>query len=388
MKSMEYITVKINDINKPHVILAGSNLLNINNQEAIKNIENIENIVNTNICIITNETIAKIYLDQITNFFNNLKNKIYKIIHIIIPDGEQHKNQASLTYIWDKLLENKIPRSPTTLISLGGGVITDITGFAASTYQRGVDVIHIPTTLLAQIDASIGGKTAINHKLGKNMIGTFYQPKAIILDSNFLNTLPDNHFNSGMSEAIKYGLIWDNKFFKWLNKNKILIKNKDAKSLAYLIKTCAEIKANIIMQDPFDTKNLRTLLKLGHTFGHAIENISGYRTYSHGEAVSIGLLLALKYSIIEFPEKSDILKKLFTETKEFLEFFKLPTNLEKIANKHNIINDLLNSMSRDKKNVSTKISDIQLILVDDEGHSVKLPGKKELIHSVISDLLI
>lgn len=380
MEPMEYITVKINNINQPHMILTGSDLLNINNLESTKSIEK---IININICIITNETIAKIHLDKITNYFSNLKNKNYKIIHIIIPDGEQHKNQTSLTYIWDKLLENKIPRSSTTLISLGGGVITDIAGLAASTYQRGVDVIHIPTTLLAQIDAAIGGKTAINHDLGKNMIGTFYQPKAVILDSNFLSTLPDSHFNSAMSEAIKYGLIWDNDFFKWLNKNKILIKNKDPKALSYLIKTCAEIKANIIMQDPLETKNLRSLLNLGHTFAHAIENISGYGTYSHGEAVSIGILLALKYSIIEFTEKSDILKILFTETKEFLEFFQLPINLEKILNKNNIINDLITSMSRDKKNISTKTSDIQLILINKPGSAVKITGKKDIIKSVL-----
>lgn len=351
--------------------------------------KNISDLIKPNICIITNKTIAPIYIDKIINIFNNNNNNITKII---LPDGEEHKNLEQLSYIWNELLKNKIPRSSTTIISLGGGVVTDITGFAASTYLRGVDVIHIPTTLLAQIDASIGGKTAINHSLGKNMIGTFYQPKAIILDAVFLNTLPILDFNSAMSEAIKYGLIWDKQFFSWLIDNKANIKNKDQKALTHLIKTCAEIKAHIIMQDPLEQKGLRALLNLGHTFAHAIENIAGYGEYSHGEAVSIGIILALEYSINEFPENSLELKLILQNTIEFLDFFNLPINLNKLSNKYknqidNLIKNIIQNMSRDKKNISSDENNIQLILVNKAGKALQKTGDNKQIQSILKNYI-
>ena len=382
---MHKIEINITNKNISSTIFISNNLL-INKK--------ISDLIKPNICIITNKTIAPIYIDKIINIFNNNNNNNNNITKIILPDGEEHKNLEQLSYIWNELLKNKIPPSSTTIISLGGGVITDITGFAASTYLRGVDVIHIPTTLLAQIDASIGGKTAINHHLGKNMIGTFYQPKTIILDAIFLNTLPILDFNSAMSEAIKYGLIWDKKFFNWLIDNNKKIKNKDHKTLTHLIKTCAEIKANIIMQDPLEQKGLRALLNLGHTFAHAIENLAGYGEYTHGEAVSIGTILALEYSINKFPENSLELKLILQNTIEFLDFFDLPINLNKLSNKYknqnqldNLIKNIIKNMSRDKKNISTDENNIQLILVNKAGSALQETGDNKQIKSILNNYL-
>lgn len=238
--------------------------------------------------IVSNDTIAPLYLDQTKAFFS----KASQIKSVILPDGEQYKTLEYLNHIFDKLLQDNFSRD-CILVALGGGVIGDITGFAAACYQRGIDFIQIPTTLLAQVDSSVGGKTAVNHRLGKNMLGAFHQPKAVFIDTNFLDSLPAREFNAGMAEVIKYGIVWDKDFFKWLEHNIELLKSLDSKALTYVISRCCDIKAEIVALDETE-RGCRALLNLGHTFGHAIETEMGYGTWLHGEAVAAGIVLAVQ----------------------------------------------------------------------------------------------
>ena len=243
------------------------------------------------IAIVTNETVAPLYVNQLTDLFK--KNNI-QYFTIILPDGEQYKNHDSLNQIYDALLTHHADRK-TTLIALGGGVIGDMVGFAAATYQRGVPFIQIPTTLLSQVDSSVGGKTAINHPLGKNMIGAFYQPKLVMTDLNTLQTLPEKEFSAGMAEVIKYGLLGDLDFFVWIEQNIHEIMHQQPEKLTKIIAHCCQMKANIVAQDETE-QGIRAHLNLGHTFGHAIETEMGYGNWLHGEAVAAGTVLACALS--------------------------------------------------------------------------------------------
>jgi 3-dehydroquinate synthase len=213
---------------------------------------------------------------------------------VILPDGEQYKTLESLNLIFDKLLACKFSRN-ATLIALGGGVIGDMGGFAAACYQRGIPFIQIPTTLLAQVDSSVGGKTGVNHPLGKNMIGAFYQPQAVIIDVDVLTTLDNRQFAAGLAEVIKYGLIRDEKFFVWLKENIDALLARDKAALTYAIEYSCRTKAEIVAEDEHEG-GVRATLNLGHTFGHAIETGMGYGCYLHGEAVAIGTCLAADLS--------------------------------------------------------------------------------------------
>ncbi|WP_425482461.1 3-dehydroquinate synthase [Enterobacteriaceae endosymbiont of Plateumaris rustica] len=238
--------------------------------------------------IITNKKIFALYFKQL---FDILQNIGIKIDYIILPDGEKYKTLITMNIIYSSLLK-KLHSRDTTLISLGGGVIGDITGFAASSYQRGVKLIQIPTTLLSQVDASIGGKTAVNHNLGKNMIGSFYQPNSVIINLNYLYTLSKREFSSGMAEVIKYSIIFDDIFFSWLEKNIDKLLNLDKSSINYCVYKCCKFKSKIICEDE-NEKNKRALLNLGHTYGHAIESETNYNgTWLHGEAISVGIVMA------------------------------------------------------------------------------------------------
>jgi len=241
--------------------------------------------------VVTNDVVAPLYLEQVVNL---LHNSTYDVDCVILPDGEQHKDDASLNSIFTHMLENNCDRS-TTIVALGGGVIGDMAGFAAATYMRGIPFVQIPTTLLAQVDSSVGGKTAINHPLGKNMIGAFYQPRSVIIDVATLNTLDERHFRAGLAEVIKYGVIADAEFFSWLEQNVSRLLDKDPSALKYAIKTCCKIKAGIVAQDETE-HSVRALLNFGHTFGHAIEQLCGYGTVLHGEAVAIGMAVASRMS--------------------------------------------------------------------------------------------
>lgn len=255
-------------------------------QNGLANAENLQKYVaSQQALIVTNKTVAPLYLPILQSSLPAIQCNV-----VILPDGEQFKNQSSLFSIYDALIQHKHHRD-TTLIALGGGVVGDITGFAASTYQRGAHFIQIPTTLLAQVDASVGGKTAINHPLGKNMIGSFYQPKAVLIDVATLNTLPEREFRAGLAEMIKYGLLVGGEFLEQLTKalKKGLTSQSD--ELPLLITQCCKIKAHYVIADEKE-HNLRALLNLGHTVAHALESYTDYTQWLHGEAVAIGLYCA------------------------------------------------------------------------------------------------
>jgi 3-dehydroquinate synthase len=241
------------------------------------------------VMVVTNETIAPLYLDS---FLSNLSG--FAVDVTVLPDGESYKDLHHLNFIFDKLLTCKHNRT-TTLIALGGGVVGDMTGFAAASYQRGVDFIQIPTTLLSQVDSSVGGKTGVNHPLGKNMIGAFYQPQLVVADISVFTTLPDRELSAGLAEVIKYGLIYDYSFFCWLEENIELLVARDANTLMHAVYRSCEIKAEIVAQDEKEA-GIRAWLNLGHTFGHAIETHQGYGNWLHGEAVAAGSMMALALS--------------------------------------------------------------------------------------------
>ena len=243
------------------------------------------------VAVVTNTTVAPLYLEQLTL---SLQAVGVSVLPIILPDGEGYKNTQTLNTIYDALLQNRCERS-TTLIALGGGVIGDLTGYAAATFLRGVPFIQIPTTLLSQVDSSVGGKTGINHPLGKNMIGAFYQPQVVLADIDTLKTLPSREFSAGMAEVVKYGLMRDAEFFDWLERNVEALMALDEQALSYAIYRSCQNKADLVALDEHEQGD-RALLNLGHTFGHAIENAMGYGVWLHGEAVAAGTVLAADLS--------------------------------------------------------------------------------------------
>jgi len=264
--------------------------------------------------IVTNETVFKLYY---TKFISSLKD--FEIEKVVLKDGEKFKNIASLQKIWDTALKFKLERKDA-IIALGGGVVGDITGFAAATYLRGIDFIQVPTTLLAQVDSSVGGKVAINHKLGKNMLGAFYQPKLVLIDTSVLKTLPERELKTGLGEVLKYAFIEKScgcdeiiDLFKFLKENKTSIYNFDAIPLENLVTYCCRLKAAVVAQDEREV-GLRAILNLGHTIGHAIEKVTNYKKFTHGEAVALGLIgafeLAFDKNLISENYKDDALELL------------------------------------------------------------------------------
>ena len=243
------------------------------------------------VAIITNTVVAPLYLEKVKGA---LETAGKQVISIVLPDGEQEKNWESLMKVFDVLLAEKCDRQ-TTLLALGGGVIGDLTGYAAASYMRGVPFIQVPTTLLAQVDSSVGGKTGINHPLGKNMIGAFYQPQCVLADTATLNTLPQEELAAGLAEVIKHGAITSGDFFDWIEANIARLVAKDPEALAYAIQRSCEIKADVVRQDEREG-GLRAILNFGHTFGHAIEAGLGYGEWLHGEAVGCGMVMAADLS--------------------------------------------------------------------------------------------
>ncbi|MHB1083809.1 MAG: 3-dehydroquinate synthase [Thiobacillus sp.] len=243
------------------------------------------------VLVVTNTTVAPLYLAKLTA---TLEAGGVAVASVILPDGEAYKNWETLNLIFDALLTQRAERK-TTLIALGGGVIGDKTGFAAASYQRGVPFIQVPTTLLSQVDSSVGGKTGINHPLGKNMIGAFYQPKVVLADTDTLKTLPARELSAGLAEIIKYGLIWDVAFLAWLEANMDKLRALDPVAIAHAVFRSCEIKAQVVAQDEREG-GIRAILNLGHTFGHAIETGMGYGNWLHGEAVGAGMVMAVQTS--------------------------------------------------------------------------------------------
>jgi len=241
--------------------------------------------------IVTNTTVAPLYLAKVAGA---LRAQGREVVEIVLPDGEEHKHWESLNLVYDALLANRCDRK-TTLVALGGGVIGDLTGFAASSYMRGVPFVQVPTTLLSQVDSSVGGKTGINHPLGKNMIGAFYQPRAVIADTATLDTLPPRELSAGMAEVIKHGAILDADYFAWIEQNIDKLMAREPQAMAYAIARSCEIKADIVRKDEREG-GLRAVLNFGHTFGHAIESGLGYGNWLHGEAVGCGMVMAADLS--------------------------------------------------------------------------------------------
>jgi len=338
---MHIETVSLRENSYPILIGEGGSLL-------LENYE--DHITGKDIAIVTNELVAPLYLKEISHLFSNMN-----VIEYILPDGEQEKKLKNIHKIIDWLMEEGFGRD-STLIALGGGVVGDITGFVASIFMRGINFIQIPTTLLAQVDASVGGKTAVNHKSGKNLIGSFHQPKCVICDSRFLETLKATEISAGLSETIKYGLIYDREFFQWLQKNIQQILSNDPVAVAHAIQRSCAIKAEIVAQDEKE-QSVRALLNFGHTFGHAIEKLTGYGNWTHGDAVAVGMVLAARLS----ENMSLITPEDVQNIEEILTAANLPISLPNIDPA-----ELLAAMQSDKK---VKDRNIQLVLLKNIGEA-------------------
>ena len=348
MAPMRTLTVHIKD--QPYPIHIGPGLLD--RADLI-----VPHLSQKRVAIVTNTTIAPLYLNRLKT---TLAAAGIDSIEIVLPDGEQHKNWQTLNQIFDQLIAQRCERK-TTLIALGGGVVGDMTGFAAATYQRGVPYIQIPTTLLAQVDSAVGGKTAINHPQGKNMIGAFYQPKLVLADTNTLGSLPKREFSAGMAEVIKYGLIRDLPFFEWLEANIEKIMARDHDTIVHAIYESCRNKAEVVAQDEKET-GVRVILNLGHTFGHAIETATGYGTWLHGEAVGMGILLAIDLSM----RLGDLSKLDCARIRALLIQANLPVAAPNLS-----VGKYLELMSADKK---VESGNIRFILLERIGWAIVATG--------------
>ena len=297
--------------------------------------------------VVTNEVVAPLYADAVERSLAACGTRSFRVV---IPDGEAEKRWETLDRVYGELLRAQADRK-TVIVALGGGVVGDLAGFAAATYQRGVDFIQVPTTLLAQVDSSVGGKTAVNHALGKNMIGAFHQPLAVIADTATLGTLPDRELAAGLAEVIKYGAIRDLAFFEWLEANVDRLRERDAGALAYAIGRSCEIKADIVALDEREA-GPRALLNLGHTFGHAIETLEGYGAWLHGEAVAAGMVMAARLSQRLGRMPAADARRL----EALVRRAGLPAEPPALA-----VGDWLDAMGRDKKNEAGRIT---LVLLD------------------------
>jgi len=304
------------------------------------------------VMIVSNDTVAPLYLEQAKACFAGKQ-----VDSVILPDGEQHKDWQTLNLIFDALLLHRHNRT-TTLVALGGGVVGDMTGFAAASYQRGVAFIQIPTTLLSQVDSSVGGKTGINHPLGKNMIGAFHQPQAVLIDTGTLVTLPDREVCAGMAEVIKYGLVRDLPFLHWLDQNLESLLERDPLQAAEAIHRSCACKAEVVAIDEREG-GLRAILNLGHTFGHAIETFAGYGNWLHGEAVGTGMLMAADLSAREG----------FISAAEYQQIYSLISRagLPPLAPAAMHPDDFIERMAVDKKNVDGQL---RLVLLQAVGDAV------------------
>ncbi len=272
----------------------------------------------------------------------------------LIPDGEGYKDFLWAFYLYGELLKSKFDRD-SLLIAFGGGVVGDITAFVASTYMRGIRSIQVPTTLLSQVDSYVGGKTGINHPLGKNMIGTFYQPSMVLIDVDTLKTLPRREFNAGIAEIIKYGVIYDEELFKFLKRNRDAVLTLDPLPLTHIIKRSCEIKADVVSQDEYEA-GLRAILNFGHTIGHAIETVTGYTRFLHGEAIAIGMCAASQIAVrIGIFNEEDSMR-----IKALIELYGLPSSMPQDIN----ISDIMNAMEIDKK---VKAGKVRFILPESIG---------------------
>ena len=322
--------------------------------------------------IVTNTTIGPLYSAQLRAA---LEGRYGQIHEVLLPDGEEHKNWQTLQLIFDALLSNGCDRK-TVLFALGGGVVGDMTGFAAASYMRGVPFVQVPTTLLAQVDSSVGGKTAINHPLGKNMIGAFYQPQLVVCDLDVLGTLPSREFSAGLAEVIKYGPIADMAFFEWLETNIDPLMARDRAALAHAVRRSCEIKAQVVGADERES-GLRAVLNFGHTFGHAIEAGMGYGAWLHGEGVGAGMVMAAVLS-----RRLGLVDETFVRRlKALIERAGLPVRGAVIDANDNA-GRYLQLMRLDKK---AEGGGIRFVVIDGPGSAAMRPAPDDLVRSVIDD---
>lgn len=305
------------------------------------------------VLIVTNETVAPLYLARLQASLGDR----YQVDTVVLPDGEQYKDLTQINTIFDRLLECRHNRT-TTLVALGGGVIGDMTGFAAACYQRGVDFVQVPTTVLSQVDSSVGGKTGVNHPQGKNMIGAFHQPQCVVIDTQVLNTLPERELAAGLAEVIKYGLIYDAEFLDWLEANMDALNGREPEAVIQAIYRSCEVKAEVVAQDEKES-GIRALLNLGHTFGHAIEAHQGYGQWLHGEAVGAGTMMAVDLSHrLGWINAEDVVR-----ARKIL----LAANLPVIAPDNMAANDFMDLMAVDKKVIDGQL---RLVLLKQLGEAV------------------
>lgn len=347
MESTKQLRVELGD--RSYSIYIGSQTSSVEGfyKEAIKSQQ---------VAVVTNETIAQWYLEPVKQVICSAIPDS-KIQSVVLPDGEKFKTSETLQIIFTQLLEAKFNRN-ATIVALGGGVIGDMAGFAAACYQRGIPFLQIPTTLLAQVDSSVGGKTGVNHPLGKNMIGAFYQPQAVIIDTDVLATLPDRELSAGLAEVIKYGLIADEAFLVWLEENIDSLVARDTKALTQAIYRSCEIKAEVVAKDEKEG-GLRAILNLGHTYGHAIETEMGYGDWLHGEAVAAGMVMACDLSVrLGWVEPG-----LLVRAKKLIERANLPVKPPAQMTAESFIKH----MKVDKKNVDGAI---RLVLLKGAGNAI------------------
>jgi len=324
-----------------------------------------QHIKANNILVVTNTVVAPLYLSTLKAALPGKR-----VVDIVLPDGEHTKSLSTLSSIFDVMVEARLNRD-AAVIALGGGVVGDMAGFAAACYQRGVDFYQFPTTLLSQVDSSVGGKTAVNHPGGKNLIGAFYQPRCVIADTTVLQTLPDRELRAGIAEVIKYGLIRDPAFFSWLEANVANLLARDSQALTYAIKRSCEVKAEVVGIDEREN-GLRAILNLGHTFGHAIENALGYGEWLHGEAVAAGMVLAADMSArLGWLSSTDLQR-----TVALLERSGLPTKAPKIG-----VDKAIELMGMDKKVLAGRL---RLVLLKQLGEAIVTADyPAEVLHATL-----
>ena len=356
-------TLKVDLGSRSYPIYIGENLLSKNDLLS-------QHVNGKQVVIISNDTVAPLYMNSLLDAL-----KHSQIHRIILPDGESYKTLATIESIFDQLLEMRCARD-VTVIALGGGVVGDIAGFASACYQRGVDFIQVPTTLLSQVDSSIGGKTGVNHPLGKNMIGAFYQPQCVLADIATLRTLPERELSAGLAEVIKYGLIANKPFFNWLENNIERILTLDSHAIEYAVEQSCLCKAEVVASDEHEKNGRRALLNLGHTFGHAIETGMGYGNWLHGEAVGCGMVIAAQFSAkLGWLSAQDVIK-----ISSLIRAAKLPTQLPKELTPDKMIE----LMAIDKK---VKDGKLHLVLLKDIGEAV-LTSKfsQDLLFNTLKEL--
>lgn len=351
---MKEIKVKITE-DKEYQIYIKKGILSSLTEYLIRTIEN------KKVIVITNSLVNSLYGAKLLTV---LKKSGYNPDFIEVPDGEKYKSLSTANYLYDELLKRKVDRT-TTLIALGGGVIGDLTGFVAATYMRGLPLVHLPTTLLAQVDSSIGGKVAVDHPLAKNIMGSFYQPQAVYIDPEVLQTLSERDINNGMVETIKIAVISSPSFFRWLEKNIAQFLNKNIHLLDELVKEAVSLKVDIVLKDPWE-KGLRNQLNLGHSIGHALEVEAGYQGLSHGEAVALGMLIETKIA----RHRGICSETLEGQIKSILSFLPKQESIN-TAIKEIDLDQLWETLTLDKKNIQGKMRFIlpetlgKVTLVDD-----------------------